>query len=314
MTMFKKAKRSLSKLRLAVQGPSGSGKTYGALMLAKGLGGKIAVIDTERGSASLYADLKGMPEFDVLDLDTPYTPEKYIEAIHAAEDEGYDILIVDSMTHEWDGQGGCLELIDQIARAKYRGNTWSAWSELTPRHRRFVDAMLQSKCHIIATMRSKTETVQTENDKGKKVIQKLGMKAIQRDGMDYEFTVVFDLQADGHYATVSKDRTALFNDPIVLSESVGAKIADWLRSAHKEEVKPKKEAEEVSAPEEKKPEISFELSIRVDEFLDAIEDCHSIEDLKNFGAQIPKLGLPEGCKELDDLRKAYKEKLDELKQ
>lgn len=314
MTMFKKAKRSLSKLRLAVQGPSGSGKTYGALMLAKGLGGKIAVIDTERGSASLYADLKGMPEFDVLDLDAPYTPEKYIEAIHAAEDEGYDILIVDSMTHEWDGQGGCLELIDQIARAKYRGNTWSAWSELTPRHRRFVDAMLQSKCHIIATMRSKTETVQTENDKGKKVIQKLGMKAIQRDGMDYEFTVVFDLQADGHYATVSKDRTALFNDPIVLSESVGAKIADWLKSAHKEEVKPKKEAEEVSAPEEEKPEISFELSIRVDEFLDAIEDCPSIEDLKNLGAQIPKLGLPEGCKELDDLRKAYKEKLDELKQ
>ena len=313
MTVFKKAKRSLSKLRLAVQGPSGSGKTYGALMLAKGLGGKIAVIDTERGSASLYADLKGMPEFDVLDLDAPYTPEKYIEAIHAAEDEGYDILIVDSMTHEWDGQGGCLELIDQIARAKYRGNTWSAWSELTPRHRRFVDAMLQSKCHIIATMRSKTETVQTENDKGKKVIQKLGMKAIQRDGMDYEFTVVFDLQADGHYATVSKDRTALFNDPIVLSESVGAKIADWLKSANKEEVKPKKEAEEVSAPEEKKPEISFELSIRVDEFLDAIEDCPSIEDLKNLGAQIPKLGLPEGCKELDDLRKAYKEKLDELK-
>ena len=263
---------------------------------------------------NLYADLKGMPEFDVLDLDAPYTPEKYIEAIHAAENEGYDILIVDSMTHEWDGQGGCLELIDQIARAKYRGNTWSAWSELTPRHRRFVDAMLQSKCHIIATMRSKTETVQTENDKGKKVIQKLGMKAIQRDGMDYEFTVVFDLQADGHFATVSKDRTALFNDPIVLSESVGAKIADWLKSAHKEEVKPKKEAEEVSAPEEKKPEISFELSIRVDEFLDAIEDCPSIEDLKNLGAQIPKLGLPEGCKELDDLRKAYKEKLDELKQ
>ena len=313
MTMFKKAKRSLSKLRLAVQGPSGSGKTYGALMLAKGLGGKIAVIDTERGSASLYADLKGMPEFDVLDLDAPYTPEKYIEAIHAAEDEGYDVLIVDSMTHEWDGQGGCLELIDQIARAKYRGNTWSAWSELTPRHRRFVDAMLQSKCHIIATMRSKTETVQTENDKGKKVIQKLGMKAIQRDGMDYEFTVVFDLQSDGHFATVSKDRTALFNDPIVLSEAVGAKIADWLKSAHQEEAKPKKEIETPEAKEEKKPEISFELSIRADEFLDAIEDSTSIEDLKNLGAQIPKLGLPEGCKELDDLRQAYKEKLNELK-
>lgn len=313
MTMFKKAQRSLSKLRLAVQGPSGSGKTYGALMLAKGLGGKIAVIDTERGSASLYADLKGMPEFDVLDLEAPYTPEKYIEAIHAAEAEGYDVLIVDSMTHEWEGQGGCLELVDQIARAKFRGNTWSAWSELTPRHRKFVDAMLQSKCHIIATMRSKTETVQTENDKGKKVIQKLGMKAIQRDGMDYEFTVVFDLLADGHFATVSKDRTALFNDPIVLTEEVGKQIANWLKSA-KPEAEPKNEEAPAQTEEPASvPEVDFELSCKADEFLDAIKECSSAEDLNSLGAQIPKLGLPEGCKELDDLRRAYKSKIKEFK-
>lgn len=311
MTMFKKAQRSLSKLRLAVQGPSGSGKTYGALMLAKGLGGKIAVIDTERGSASLYADLAGMPEFDVLDLEAPYTPEKYVEAIHAAEAEGYDVLIVDSMTHEWEGQGGCLELIDQIAHAKFRGNTWSAFSELTPRHRKFVDAMLQSKCHIIGTMRSKTETVQTENDKGKKVIQKLGMKAIQRDGMDYEFTVVFDLQADGHFAMVSKDRTALFNDPIVLTPEVGKKIADWLNSAKPEAPKP--EQAPVEQEPETAPEVDFELSIKADEFLDAIKECSSMADLQSLGAQIPKLGLPEGCKELNDLRKAYVAKSKELK-
>lgn len=313
MTMFKKAQRSLSKLRLAVQGPSGSGKTYGALMLAKGLGGKIAVIDTERGSASLYADLKGMPEFDVLELEAPYTPEKYIEAIHAAEAEGYDVLIVDSMTHEWEGQGGCLELIDQIARAKFKRNTWSAYSELTPRHRKFVDAMLQSKCHIIGTMRSKTETVQTENDKGQKVIQKLGMKAIQRDGMDYEFTVVFDLQADGHFATVSKDRTALFNDPIVLTEEVGKQIANWLKSA-KPEAEPKKEEAPAQTEEPASvPEVDFELSCKADEFLDAIKECSSAEDLHSLGAQIPKLGLPEGCKELDDLRRAYKSKIKEFK-
>ena len=312
MTMFKKAQRSLSKLRLAVQGPSGSGKTYGALMLAKGLGGKIAVIDTERGSASLYADLVGMPEFDVLDLEAPYTPEKYIEAIHAAEAEGYDVLIVDSMTHEWEGQGGCLELIDKIAHAKFRGNTWSAFSELNPRHRKFVDAMLQSKCHIIGTMRSKTETVQTENDKGKKVIQKLGMKAIQRDGMDYEFTVVFDLQADGHFATVSKDRTALFNDPIVLTEEVGKQIADWLKSA-KPEAEQKKEAPAQTEEPASVPEVDFELSCKADEFLDAIKECSSAEDLHSLGAQIPKLGLPEGCKELDDLRRAYKAKSKEFK-
>lgn len=231
--VFKRASRSLSKLRLAISGISGSGKTYSALLLAKGMGGKIAVIDTERGSASLYADLPGMPEFDVLDLDAPYTPERYIEAIHAAEKAGYDIVIIDSMTHEWTGSGGCLELVDSIARAKFRGNTWSAWSELTPRHRAFIDAMLQSRCHVIATMRSKTDTVQTENDRGKKVVQKVGLKAEQRDGLEYEFTVVFDLSQD-HVAAASKDRTAMFSDPLTLTEDTGRRIAEWLSSAKPE--------------------------------------------------------------------------------
>lgn len=231
---FKKAKRSLAKLRLAIQGPSGSGKTFGALLLAKGLGGRIAVVDTERSSASLYADLPGMPEFDTLDLDPPYTPERYVEAIRAAENAGYDVLIIDSMTHEWSGQGGCLELVDQIAKTRFKGNTWSAWSEITPRHRKFVDAMIGSRCHIIATMRSKTDTVQEENDRGRKTVRKVGVKAEQRDGMDYEFTVVFDLENDTHHATASKDRTAMFSDPVRISEDVGACIASWLSSAQTE--------------------------------------------------------------------------------
>ena len=166
---FKKAVRSASKLRLALSGTSGSGKTYGAHLLAKGIGGKIAVIDTERGAAYLYADMSGMPEFDVLDLDAPFTPERYTEAIKAAEDAGYDILIIDSMTHEWNGKGGCLEEVERIAKARYRRNSWSAWNEMTPRHRQFVDAMLTSKLHIIATMRSKTEMAQ-EDVNGKKFI------------------------------------------------------------------------------------------------------------------------------------------------
>lgn len=227
---FKKAKRSASKLRLALQGASGSGKTYGALLLAKGLGGRIAVIDTERGSASLYADDPVMPEFDVLELGAPFTPEKYIEAINAAAEAGYDVLVIDSTTHEWSGSGGCLELNDAIARSKYRGNTWSAWSEITPRHRAFVDAMLTAPLHIIATMRSKTDTVQDEVN-GRKVVKKVGMKAEQRDGMDYEYTIVFDLVCDGHIANVSKDRTAMFKDPVVLSEEIGKKIKSWLESA-----------------------------------------------------------------------------------
>lgn len=226
---FKRAKRALSYLRLAIQGPSGSGKTFSALKLAKGLGGRIAVIDTERGSASLYADLPDMPEFDVLELDAPYKPERYVEAIKAARDAGYDVLVIDSMTHEWSGSGGCLELNDEIAVAKYRGNTWSAWSETTPRHRAFVDAILSSPMHVICTMRSKTDTVQEEIN-GRKVVKKVGMKPEQRDGMDYEFTVVFDLTAE-HICSVSKDRTAMFSDPFRLTEETGEKIANWLKSA-----------------------------------------------------------------------------------
>lgn len=224
---FKRAKRALSYLRLAIQGPSGSGKTYGALQLAKGLGGRIAVIDTERGSASLYADMPNMPEFDVLELDEPYSPERYIAAINAARDAGYDVLVIDSMTHEWSGTGGCLELNERIARARFNGNTWGAWSETTPRHRAFVDAMLQAPMHIIATMRSKTEVVQ--NEKGRFVKQ--GTKSEQRDGMDYEFTVVFDAQHD-HSVMASKDRTGMFTDPLPrITDETGAKIAAWLASA-----------------------------------------------------------------------------------
>lgn len=224
---FQKAERKKAKLRLAITGPSGSGKTWGALQIAKGLGGKIAVIDTERGSASLYTHLA---EFDVLELGAPYAPERFIQAIHAAEQAGYDVLIIDSASHEWNGVGGCLELVDQIAQAKFRGNSWSAWNEITPRHRAFLDAMLRSPMHIIATMRSKTETAQTEENGRKKVV-KLGMKSEQRDGVEYEFTTVIDLTHDGHFAVASKDRTGLFaGDPRPLTEQTGRDFADWLES------------------------------------------------------------------------------------
>lgn len=224
---FAKAQRKKSRLRLAITGPSGSGKTYGALLIAKGIGGKIAVIDTENGSASLYADLA---DFDVLELKPPYTPEKFIDAIAAAEGAGYETLIIDSITHEWSGKGGCLELVDEIARAKFKGNSWSAWNDVTPRHRAFLDAILRSPMHVIATMRSKTETAQTEENGRKKVV-KLGMKAEQRDGAEYEFTTVLDLVHDGHFAVASKDRTGLFHgDPKPLSEATGKMLLAWLEN------------------------------------------------------------------------------------
>lgn len=232
---FKKAVRKSAKLRLALTGPSGSGKTYSALLLAMGIGGKIAVIDTEHGSASLYAHLC---DFDALELEPPYSPERYIEAIRAAEKAGYEIIIVDSTTHEWSGSGGCLEINEKTAHAKFRGNTWSAWNDTTPRHRAFIDAMLQANAHVIATGRSKTETAQVE-DGGRKKVVKMGMKTEQRDGFEYEFTAVLDLIHDGHYATASKDRTGLFTDtdPEAVTVEMGQKLRAWLDSGAKPEPK-----------------------------------------------------------------------------
>ena len=164
----------------------------------------------------------------MIDLRPPFTPEAYIEAIDAAEAAGADCIIIDSISHEWNGKGGVLELSDEIARAKFKGNTWSAWSELTPRHRAFIDRMLRSSAHIIATGRSKTETAQVD-DHGRKKVVKLGMKIESRDGCEYEFTTVLDLIHDGHFAVASKDRTGIFSaDPKPVTVETGKAFADWL--------------------------------------------------------------------------------------
>lgn len=225
--MFKKAERKQAKLRCALSGVSGSGKTMDALLIAKGLGGKIAFLDTERGSASLYSDIV---DFDVVELLPPYTPERFIEVIKEAEKQGYTTLILDSITHEWNGQGGILEIVDNVAKTKYRGNSYAAWNEGTPRHQKFIDAMLASNCHIIATMRSKAVYVETEKQNGKKAIEKQGSAPQQREGLEYEFTVMFELSLDGHLAFASKDRTRLFTDPFVITEQTGKDLLNWLNS------------------------------------------------------------------------------------
>jgi hypothetical protein len=260
---FVKAVRKQARLRLALTGPSGSGKTYGALMIAKGIGGRIAVIDTEKGSASLYSHLT---EFDVLELEPPYTPERFIEAIQDAGNGGYDSLIIDSTTPEWSGVGGCLELVDEIARARYKGNSWSAWNDVTPRHRAFLDAILRSPLHVIATMRSKTETAQTEEN-GRKRVVKLGMKSEQRDGIEYEFTTVLDIVHDGHYAIASKDRTGLFTDqdPHQISEKTGAMLLEWLESG-----------ETVTEP------VQGMTASELADWQSSIEAAATIDDLKNI--------------------------------
>lgn len=221
--MFKRAERKKARLRLALCAPSGAGKTYSALLIAKGLGGRIAMIDTERGSGDLYAHLC---EYDVCQVEPPFTPQKYIEAIRFAEQAGYNTIIIDSLTHAWAGQGGLLEEVD---KRKGRGNDFTAWRDITPQHNALVDAMLQSTCHIIATMRTKTAYEMTKDQNGKVKPVKVGMAPIQRDGMEYEFTVVLDIDIDRHLAEASKDRTSLFDGKrFVPSEETGAILLNWL--------------------------------------------------------------------------------------
>ena len=152
MAGLRKAQRKAAKLRLGLASPSGGGKTYSALLIAKGLAGswdKVAIIDTENGSADLYSHLG---DYNVFPLTAPYSPERYIEAIQACEQAGMDVIVIDSISHEWSGVGGCLEL-QQIATERQRiKNTYTAWKDITPRHQKFIEAILQSKCHIITTV------------------------------------------------------------------------------------------------------------------------------------------------------------------
>jgi len=222
---LRKATRQKSFMRLNLSAPSGAGKTMGALYMAYGLiddWEKIAVIDTENGSASLYDHLG---PFNVVDLEPPFTPERYIEAIDACLRASIECIILDSSSHEWNGPGGCVEINEKLAQAKYKGNTWAAWMETTPRHDRFIQKVLQSKCHFITCTRSKMETVMGDDKKVKKV----GMKDIQRDGWEYELTVSLSIDRDTHCVTASKDRTELFEgkEPFVITADTGRLIRAW---------------------------------------------------------------------------------------
>lgn len=226
---LRKTNRSQAKIRLALQGPSGSGKTYSSLLIAHGLckdWSKIAVIDTENKSADLYAHLG---DYYVITLTAPFTPERYAEAIDTCEQAEMEVIIIDSLSHEWEGDGGILETHSQMI-----GNSFTNWSKVTPRHNALVQRMLSSKAHIIATVRSKQEYVLAEKN-GKQVPEKVGMKGIQRDGLEYDFTIVFELDITNR-ASCTKDRTQQFskNIPYILNEKIGERITMWCT-----EIKPK---------------------------------------------------------------------------
>jgi hypothetical protein len=213
------AQRKRAKIKMCLQGPSGSGKTYSSLLLAHGLcndWNRIAVVDTENHSAELYANLG---EYKVLNLSTPFTPEKYIEAIEICERAGMEVVIIDSLTHEWEN---LLEYHGSL-----QGNSFTNWNKVTPRHNQFVQKLLQSTVHIIATIRTKQDYVLSEKN-GKMVPEKVGLKSVQRDGLDYEFTLCFDLDVKNH-AVASKDRTGLFygRPEQKLTEKTGEMILTW---------------------------------------------------------------------------------------
>lgn len=222
MIQFNKATKRQSKLRLALIGPAGSGKTYTALTLAQSLGARVALIDTEHGSASKYADRF---QFDTLELDT-FSPSKYIEAIHAAEEAGYDVLIIDSLSHAWAGRDGALEMVDKIARKSPSGNKFAAWGDVTPLQNQMVDTILGARLHIIATMRSKTEYVLETNDRGKQQPRKIGIGPVQRDGVDYEFDVVGELDADNNLI-VTKTRCEALTGQVITKP--GLALAEVLK-------------------------------------------------------------------------------------
>lgn len=232
---FKRAVRSKAKIKIAITGPSGAGKTYSSLLLAKGMGSKIALIDTENGSASLYADKDGMPEYDVLEVGPPYTVDKYRRAIREAVAAGYDVLIIDSLSHVWAGDGGLLHQKEQKDAAG-KGNSYTNWASITKDHEALKGEILNANIHLIATMRSKQDYILGENSKGKQEPKKVGMAPIQRDGMEYEFTTVFDI-AMTHEAFISKDRTALFDgESFPITEIIGRRIMEWLNGAVEPEI------------------------------------------------------------------------------
>jgi len=229
------AKRSIAKLRLAIAGAAGSGKTYSALLIAYGLCGdwsKIAVIDTERGSANLYEHLcQGGKKYFTGQLNAPFTPKKYIDAIHACEEAGMEVIIIDSLSHAWYAEGGMLDIHSEITRRQTTQNSFTAWREITPLHNKLVDAILTSPVHVIVTLRTQTEYVLETDARGKQVPKKVGMKPIFRQGIDYEMTLVFDLDAT-HTATITKSRSTEFpvGDQIIPDVETGKKLLAWLNS------------------------------------------------------------------------------------
>lgn len=266
MIQLKKATRKQVKLRLGLSAVSGGGKTMSALLLAYGMTNdwsKVAVIDTENGSASLYSHLG---EFNTIDLEAPFSPERYIECIKACENAGMEVIIIDSITHEWDGKGGCLD-IQNAAGGRYQD-----WAKVTPRHDAFINALLQSKCHIISSVRRKQDYEMTKDSNGKTKVEKAGLKEITREGFEYELTLNLNIEIN-HQATASKDRTGLFMDlpGFVITSETGKKLIEWCNNGEVV-LSPLQEMEAVTNIEELKLVWTKYKSLQTDALFIAAKD------------------------------------------
>lgn len=228
---IKKAKREEVFLKIGIGGPSGSGKTYSALLLAKGMLGsldQVVVIDTENKSANLYSDLG---DYSVFDFEPPFDPRKFAKAIEHCVKEGYKLVIIDSASHEWEGAGGVLDIHQKL------GGKFQDWAKVNPLHKEFIDAILQSKCHVIVTMRKKQDYAMVEKN-GRMTVEKMGLKEVQREGTEYELTVNLEMNME-HNATASKDRTGLFSTqiPFKVGIETGEKLIKWNRNKLQGELK-----------------------------------------------------------------------------
>lgn len=240
MAEFRKATKEGLFARVAFIGPSGSGKTYTALRVATAMCKKVAVIDSERGSSQKYADEF---DFDVAVLDK-FSPRDYIDAIESAVRAGYDGLVVDSLSHAWMGKGGVLEMHDEATMRDRNRNSYAAWRDVTPEHNKLVDALVSAPIHMFVTMRSKVEYVVDKDERGKTTVRKVGMQPVQRDGLEYEFDIVGDMDLTNTFI-VSKTRCKALNKKAMREpgEDLAQIISDWLSGGREPRIDTRQRAE-----------------------------------------------------------------------
>lgn len=323
---FKKAKKEQVRIKVSIAGPAGSGKTMSSLLMAYGLTraefpnlseaevwDKIVLCDTENGSSALYVGTQvgttTIGEFNTIPMSPPYTAQSFMDAVHMCEQHGMNVIIIDSLSHVWQGESGLLDEQNKIASRT--GNSFQSWRQISPIYNKLIDTILQSPCHVIADVRAKMDYQQTKSDNGKTQVKALGMGLVMRDGFEYETTVSFMLDYD-HVANATKDRTGLFDGKyFVIDANTGKTLYEWLSSgapaAPKSTVQePVKVTEVAPAPATPDPEQLQKARDAVDAL---IKPLVTEENKKEIVAKIKSIiGVSNymKCNDISALRELYK--------